>query len=200
MKRIVRSLLFIFVASFLLWSILVFSIYRDSVTEQREKADALVVMGASQWNGRPSPALRDRLDHAHTIFKDGYVKYIILTGGIAEGDTQSESSVGKKYLVNAGVPESVILIEEKGHTTLESLKEVSRITKEKDLDRILFVSHGYHLYRVRKMAEDLDIREPMISAVPIKNDKKKVKLILRESIVYLVYLLRSGYSGLAATG
>ena len=177
-------------------TILVTRIYLDSVTEQRESADALVVMGASQWNGRPSPALRARLDHALSIYNQGYVKNIILTGGIAPGDTQSESAVGRKYLVNKGIPEDVILIEEQGNTTLESLVEVSRIVRENGISRVIFVSHGYHLYRVKRMAEDLDINDPLISSVPIENDKKKIKLVLRESLVYLVYLVTTGYSSI----
>lgn len=198
MRKIIRYIIFLFIITTFLWCFLVISIYKDSVTEQREEADALVVMGASQWNGRPSPALRQRLDHAFTIYSNGYVKYVILTGGIAKGDTESESSVGKRYLVSKGIPESSILIEEKGHTTLESLREVSSLIEQNQLDSVIFVSHGYHLYRVKKMAEHLNIDDPLISAVPIKNDKKKIRLVLKESLIYMIYLLRSGYDGLSA--
>jgi len=198
MRRTVRFFFYIALFFFLLWSFLVASIYIDSVTQQKEKADAVVVMGASQWNGRPSPALRDRLDHAYNIYNDGLVKYIILTGGIARGDTTSESAVGRKYLIKQGVPGSIIFIEEKGHTTLESMKEVKKILQNKKIESVIFVSHGYHLHRVRKMAEDMGIENIKISAVSIKNDSKKIKLVLRESLVYVVYLMRSGYSAVTS--
>lgn len=176
-----------------LWCLLVFNIYKDSVTEHNEKADALVVMGASQWNGRPSPALKERLDHALEIYNQGYADLIILTGGIADGETVSESAVGRNYLINSGIPESSILIEEKGHTTLESLEEVSKLVRQENIDTVLFVSHGYHLFRVKKIAAEFGIKDPLISSVPIKNDKKKIRLILRESVIYMIYLLQSGY-------
>lgn len=199
MRKILKPLLYLFLICTFLWTVLVVRIYIDSITEQRAKVDAVVVMGASQWNGRPSPALKARLDHALRIYNEGIVKYIILTGGIAPGDTVSESAVGKEYLADKGIPENVIFIEEKGHTTLESIREVSRIVKDKDINRIIFVSHGYHLYRVRKIAESMDIEDPLISAVGIKDDKKKIKLVLRESVVYLYYLVSHGYSDLTAS-
>ena len=198
MRRTIRIFLYTGLLLFLLWSFLVASIYIDSVTQQKERADAVVVMGASQWNGRPSPALRDRLDHAYDIYRDGLVKYIVLTGGIARGDSTSESAVGKKYLVSKGVPGSIIFIEEKGHTTLESMKEVKKILSNRNIHSVIFVSHGYHLHRVRKMAEDMGIRNVRISAVSIKNDSKKIKLVLRESLVYVVYLMRTGYSAVTS--
>lgn len=193
MRKLTGYLLVFILIITTLWCLLVFNIYKDSVTEQNEKADALVVMGASQWNGRPSPALKERLDHALEIYNQGYADLIILTGGIADGDTVSESAVGRNYLVNSGIPESSILIEEKGHTTLESLEEVSRLVRQENIDTVLFVSHGYHLFRVKKMAAEFGIKDPLISSVPIKNDKKKIRLILRESVIYMVYLLQSGY-------
>ena len=193
MKKILKfgSIALIFI--FIIWLVLLANIYIQSFSNDKENVDAVVVPGASQWNGRPSPAFRSRLDRAISIYKSGFTKYIILTGGIAQGDTLSESSVGKRYLVKKGIPNSNILIEEKGTTTLESLTEVSNILSKKNIDSVLFVSHGYHIYRVKMMARDLDISNSHASAVSIKDNKKKVKLIVKESFIYIYYLFNNGY-------
>lgn len=177
----------------LLWGVLVFSIYFESISNDREKVDATVVLGASQWNGRPSPALRARLDHAYTIYKQGYSKNIILTGGIAQGDTISESEVGKRYLINKGVSKSTIFIEESGRTTVQSLVKVAEIIEKKNIKSVMFVSHGYHLFRVKKIAADLNIKNTYLSAVEIKNKKKKLRHIIRESFIYILYLVNPDY-------
>ena len=103
----------LFVSAFL-WAYLLLNIILNSSSDDREKVDAIVVLGASQWNGRPSPVLKARLDHANKLFGEGLSSNIALTGGIAEGDTISESRVGMNYLINKGVPDKSILIEEKG--------------------------------------------------------------------------------------
>lgn len=172
-----------------LWVGLVIRIYMDSITDERQKADAVIVLGASQWNGKPSPAFRSRLERAYSIFKEGYVKYVVLTGGVASGETISESAVGKKYLVRKGIPTSVILMEEKGRNTFESMKAVEPIIKQKDIRVVILVSHGYHLYRAKQIAKDIDIEKVFISAVPIKNERKKLKSILKESLSYVFYLI-----------
>lgn len=178
----------------LIWLFLLINIYLNSKSDDKGRVDAIVVLGASQWNGRPSPALKARLDHAYDLYMDDVSEFIILTGGIAKGDTKSESSVGRNYLNNKGVPLSGIIIEETGKTTKESLKKVSEIKKRYDLKTILFVSHGYHLYRVKKIASDLDLGNTYSSAVEVKDKKKKFKLILRESFINILYLFNPYYS------
>lgn len=194
MKFFLKSIGFLIVLCLLVWVFLVYKIYSDSLSKDELNVDAIVVLGASQWNGRPSPALKARLDHALTIFNKGYSKYLILTGGIAEGDTISESKVGKNYLIKKGVSSERILIEEKGKTTKESLGYVSKIITKYDLNKIIFVSHGYHLHRVKKIANDLGIKNTFLSSVEIKNSKKKAKHIIRESLIYILYLINPDYS------
>lgn len=193
MKTFLKTAGLLLVLILLLWGILVFSIYFDSISNDREKVDATVVLGASQWNGRPSPALRARLDHAYTIYKQGDSKNIILTGGIAQGDTISESEVGKRYLINKGVSKSTIFIEESGRTTIQSLVKVAEIIEKKNIKSVMFVSHGYHLFRVKRIAADLNIKNTYLSAVEIKNKKKKLRHIIRESFIYILYLINPDY-------
>ena len=85
-----------------LWIFLLTNIYINSKSLDKGPVDAIVVLGASQWNGRPSPALKARLDHAYNLYADNVGRYIVLTGGIAKGDTISESRVGKNYLIKNG--------------------------------------------------------------------------------------------------
>lgn len=194
MKAIFKYTCFALLIFILLWILLVARIYINSLSNDKQNVDAIVVLGASQWNGRPSPALKARLDHALSIYNEGYAEFIVLTGGIAEGDTISESRVGKTYLVNKGVPKSKILIEEKGRTTKESLKNVSEIIKRNNLKKILFVSHGYHIHRVKKIAKDLEMKNSLASAVEIRDKEKKFKYILKESFIFVIYLFNPEYS------
>ena len=174
------------------FSILIFKIYSQSAINEVQKADAIVVLGAAQWNGNPSPVFKSRLDHALNLYKSDYASKIILTGGIGKEESTSESSVGKKYLIQKGVGESVIYIEEQGHTTWQSLNQVAQIIKNQNLDSVILVSDGFHMMRLKKMSKDLNIKS---LASPVKNSligKAKMvefKYILREAVVYIAYLL-----------
>ena len=121
MRTFLKLLSVVFLSVLFLWIFLLANIYINSKTQDRDKVDAIVVLGASQWNGRPSPALQARLDHAYDLYKADVADYVILTGGIAKGDTISESRVGKNYLNKKGIPNSGIIIEEEGKNTKESL-------------------------------------------------------------------------------
>ena len=176
-----------------LWVLLIFNIYQNSHENDNKKVDAIVVLGASQWNGRPSPALKARLDHAYKLHKKGIAEYIILTGGTAEGDIISESRVGKNYLSKKGIPENKILIEDKGKKTKESLRNITEILDENNFNKILFVSHGYHLYRVKKIARDNNINNIYASAVELKDKKRKFKYIIRESFTNILYSLNPAH-------
>jgi len=185
------SIVFLVIISF--WAFLIISIYHNSRANDSQKVDAIVVMGASQWNGKPSPVLKARLDHAYGLYKKGLAQYIVLTGGIAEGDTISESKVGKNYLSKKSIPPRNILIEEKGRTTKESLENIKGILKSNNIDSILFVSHGYHLYRVKKIAKDNNIDDTYASAVELKDKELKLKYIIRESLINMLYLVNPNY-------
>lgn len=177
----------------LFWLFLLGGIYSNSTNDETRKVDAIVVLGASQWNGRPSPALKSRLNRALDIYNKGFADYIILTGGIAKGDFTSESRVGKEYLHGKGVPLNKILIEEKGLNTSESLIKAASIIKENNFETILFVSHGYHIMRVKKIARGLKIENVYASPVNIQDNWKKIRFMLRESIILPVYMINPDY-------
>jgi uncharacterized SAM-binding protein YcdF (DUF218 family) len=122
---------------------------------QRDAAvpsDAIVVLGAAQYAGRPSPVLRARLDHAFLLWKDGLAPRVILTGGKAEGDVTTEAAVGRNYLRRRGVPDSAMMLEKEGRSTEESLDGVARLMGEHDIDRVILVSDPFHMLRLQILA------------------------------------------------
>lgn len=116
--------------------------------DQRERADAIVVLGAAQYNGRPSPVLKARLDHALELYRQGLAPMVVVTGGIGPGDRMSEATVGHKYL-RAQVPDSAIIVRPDGRTTEESMRSVAEWMREREVARVLLVSDPFHMARLR---------------------------------------------------
>jgi len=150
-------LLFVVVAGALVGVLLVAAIYRQARTDQAGPADAIVVLGTAQWNGQPGPVLRARLDHALNLYRQGLAPLIVVTGGSMPGDAYTEAEAAAGYLIEQGVPPGAILLENEGRDTWESLRGVARLVAEADLGRLLFVSDGFHLFRVKLMARDLGL-------------------------------------------
>jgi vancomycin permeability regulator SanA len=121
------------------------------------QADAVVVLGAAQYDGRPSPVLRDRLDHARELWADDMVDVIVVTGGKQEGDEFSEAQAGLLYLLDEGVPQEEILLEVQGTNTWESLAAAARFLGERDLTDVVLVTDGYHALRVDAIADELGL-------------------------------------------
>jgi uncharacterized SAM-binding protein YcdF (DUF218 family) len=118
-------------------------------------AEAIVVLGAAQYNGRPSKVLRARLDHAYDLYKQGYAKHIITTGGYGPDPNFSEAHAAMQYLVDEkGMDPADIMTEQASLTTRDSVRSASLLMKSKAWNTVLVVSDGFHLFRVRKMFED----------------------------------------------
>lgn len=132
---------------------------RGAVDEARliGTADAIVVLGAAQWDGRPSPVFRARLDHAISLWRAGHAPRLVMTGGRREGDRTTEAATGRVYAIAAGVPDEAILMESDGRSTLESLEAVATILEAEGVGPALFVSDRTHMLRVLRMAKDLGI-------------------------------------------
>ena len=120
--------------------------------DQARPADAIVVLGAAQYAGRPSPVLKARLDHGIALFKKGLAPRLILTGGRGVGDTTTEAAVGRRYAIKHGVPASAILIEDVGRTTDESMDGVAAIMRKAGLRRAVLVSDPFHMLRLDILA------------------------------------------------
>lgn len=191
-KIVLRFFLYLILVLLIIFSVLILKIYNQSTIDESQKADVIVVLGASQWNGSPSPVFMARLDHALVLYKSNYATKIILTGGISKKDLISESLVGKNYLMGKGIIQEAIYIEEEGHTSWQSLNQVVQILEEQNLNSIILVSDGFHMMRLKKMANDLNIQSfasPTNTGPIVKNKTAEFKYILRELIVYIGYLL-----------
>lgn len=115
--------------------------------DQRRHADAIVVLGAAQYNGRPSPVLRARLDHGRDLYRAGLARMIVVTGGIGDGDRMSEATAAQRYLVSGGVPpDSVVL--EAGRNTAASMDSVADYLHGEGASVVLLVSDPFHVARL----------------------------------------------------
>lgn len=158
---------------------------------ETRRADAILVMGAAQWNGRPSPALRARLDSALTLYRRGFASRIILTGSAAPGDQYSEAAVARTYLIERGVDPGVLLIEEQGASTLSSLRAAVTIARAEGIKSVILVTDPYHQLRALKIARDHGLQtyaEPVRDSTPTST-VARAGSIAREAWAYLGYVL-----------
>lgn len=120
-------------------------------------ADAIVVLGAAQYDGRPSPVFRARLDHAIALWREGRAPLLVMTGGGQEGDRTTEAATGRDYAIARGVPAEAIFMEDQGRSTQESLEAVAAILEARGARATLFVSDRMHMLRVMRIAKDLGV-------------------------------------------
>lgn len=140
-----------------LWvGLTMFEVWRVGRTSSFDKADAIVVMGAAQYDGRPSPQLAARLDHALQLWKDGVAPVIVVTGGNQPGDRFTEADASRDYLVDRGVPTSAIVAEATSHSTWEAMSNLRRIADDGNLpiDDIVVVTDPFHSLRSRLIADE----------------------------------------------
>lgn len=157
------------------------------------EADAILVLGAAQYNGRPSPVFRARLDHALALYKQQRARTIVFTGGVGVGDTLSEGEVARRYALRNGVPESAIMVERRGVTSAESITAAAALLRERDLTTVLLVSDSYHMLRADLLARRAGLtpfRAP--ARTPIDESKQRWRFVLRESFVFPVTALLGG--------
>src|SRR5918998_6705838 len=140
-RRLVRRAVSIVVVLVLVaWGVIAAAVIVWGRRDQARPASAIVVLGAAQYAGRPSPVFRARLDHGIALWRRGLAPQLVLTGGTGDRDTTSEAAVGRRYALKQGVPDSAILIETKGRTTSASLRSVARMLKAQDQRRVVLVS------------------------------------------------------------
>ena len=147
------------------WAAVVVAVAVHAARDQATGADAIVVLGAAQYNGRPSPVFRARLDHAATLYQRGFAPVVLVTGDVGPRDSLNEANVGRDYLVRLGLPGEAVLPLAGGHDTYTSLEQVRRWFQGKDSRRVLLVSDGFHMLRLRIIAERLDLT-PYTSPAP----------------------------------
>jgi uncharacterized SAM-binding protein YcdF (DUF218 family) len=156
-------------------------VYRASRHDGARPADAVIVLGAAQYDGRPSPVLQDRLDHALELYEAGLTDRIVLTGGRQEGDRFTEATAGYNYLRAEGVPDEHLLKEVDGHSTWESLAASARFLVDRDLTDVVLVTDGFHAYRVEAIAEDLGLDATVSPSGSRLSGTNEIRQLVRET-------------------
>jgi len=141
----------------LAWGAVVIAVAVTGERDQRVSADAIAVLGAAQYNGRPSPVFRARLDHAATLYRLGLAPIVLVTGGVGTGDTLSEAEVGRGYLIGVGVPPASAVALPAGSDTYASMAEVAGWFRGRGSHRVLLVSDAFHMLRLRILAPRLGL-------------------------------------------
>ena len=165
------------------------AIIHDSHEQELRPADAIVVFGAAEYDGRPSPVYRARLDHANGLFRRGLASVVITTGGAAADPKFSEGGVGRDYLIRRGVPESALIAETQASDTAESAERVAVIMRANHMRSCLAVSDAYHVFRIRKLLEHQGVQvflAPRPDSRP-KSVWQRGVALLRESVSYWLW-------------
>jgi len=133
-------------------------IQQVSQLDEAQPADAIIVLGAAEYRGRPSPVLEGRLNHALILYLKGMAPRVITTGGAGGDPVFTEGSVGRSYLSQHGVPPEAIVVEREGESTAQSVAAVAEIMRRMNLRSAIVVSDGYHIFRVKKMLESSGLK------------------------------------------
>jgi len=153
------------------------------------KADVIVIFGAAEYAGRPSPVYRARLDHAFELFEKGMAPVVITTGGAGQDPDFSEGGVGHDYLLRRGVPEQALIAETQGSDTAQSAARVANIMRVNGMHSCIAVSDAYHVFRIRALLEHEGVR---VEVAPRPESRPRSLLqrfsaAMRESISYLAW-------------
>lgn len=154
-----------------------------------DRADAIVVLGAAQYDGTPSPVFRGRLEHAALLWGQGRAGVVITLGAKQPGDDTTEAESGRQYLVSRGVPSGSLVALPVGHTTLESMRAAARYLKRQGLDSAFLVSDPWHNARIDRMADDLgfDGHASATWTSAARSQERRSEGYLRETFAYLFY-------------
>ena len=177
-------------AAVLIWlAAICVGIVGEALRQEVRPADAIVVFGAAEYSGRPSPVYRARLDHAFDLFEEGVAPVVITTGGAAADPSFSEGGVGHDYLMHRGIPDSSLIEETHGSDTAQSAERIGVIMRANHLHSCVAVSDAYHVFRIRKLLE----HEGMQVYVSPRPDSRPHSLwqragaVLREALSYMVW-------------
>lgn len=151
-----------FVLLLLCWIVSLGAVLTWALEDDADRADAIIVMGAAQYQGKPSPVLRSRLDHAVALWQRGIAKRMVLTGGFGTGDTLSEAGVSRRYVMSRGVPDTVIMTESAGRTSSQSMRAAIDLIHAQRLSTAIVVSDPFHMLRLEIIGRRYGI-EPLTS-------------------------------------
>ncbi len=157
--------------------------------DEKCSCDAAIVLGAATADGVVSPVYRERINHGIWLYENGYVDYLILTGGTGDGNTTSDALAAKNYAIDMGIPAHNIFIEEQSTITEENLQNAKKIMDENALETAIIVSDPLHMKRAMLMAKDYGITayaSPTTTSM-YKSLKTKIPFLLREEFFYIGY-------------
>ncbi len=163
-------------------------IERQSTRDEARPADVVLILGAAEYRGRPSPILKARLDHGLELYREKKAPLILTTGGAGGDPTFTEGEVGRAYLIRQGVPSEAILVEAEGESTMHSLAAAAEIMRRMGLKSCIVVSDGYHIYRAKKMLEAQGFAvygSPRSS--PPQSELRQWWLYTRQAVGYLLW-------------
>jgi len=192
-RRIWKKWLWFFLTIVIGYAVAVYiGIVRQSSKDESRQADAIVVFGAAEYVGRPSPVFKARLDHAADLFRRGLAPVVIATGGAGADPKFSEGQVGREYLKSLGIPDDHLIAETQSIDTAESARRVAAIMRENHMNTCLAVSDGYHIFPIKQMLAREGIT---VFGSPRPNSKpqslvKKNEAIFHEIASYTLWLLR----------
>jgi uncharacterized SAM-binding protein YcdF (DUF218 family) len=164
-------------------------VVRQGSRDEARRADAIVVFGAAEYAGRPSPVYRARLDHAYDLFAQGLAPIVITTGGAGADPTYSEGGVGRDYLARRGIPDRCLIAETQGGDTAESAQRVSAILRTNHLHTVLAVSDAYHIFRIKKLLAGQGVvtfGSPRSGSIP-RTPAARLAAATREAVSYCVW-------------
>jgi uncharacterized SAM-binding protein YcdF (DUF218 family) len=172
-------------ASALAYTVSLVMVLVVSQQDERRPAEAIVVLGAAQYNGRPSPVLRARLDHALGLYREGLAPLVLVTGGVGRGDTLSEATVARRYLIYHGVPAGAVVAQSEGRTTRASMTAVNAWLRGRGLRRVILVSDPFHMFRLR-----IEARRTALEAYTSPTETSPIS---ENPVLELRYLLAEAY-------
>jgi len=185
-----RLLLLAVSAALIILTVTALQVVHSASLEETSRADAIVVFGAAEYYGRPSPVLRARLNHAFDLYQLHLAPVIITTGGAADDPKFSEGGVGEDHLRKLGVPESALIAETQGSNTAESARRVAVIMHANGLHSCIAVSDAYHVFRIRKLLQHEGIGPVYVAPRPDSRPHSAVQrsfAVLREATSYLLW-------------
>jgi uncharacterized SAM-binding protein YcdF (DUF218 family) len=164
-------------------------IVRAAAEAPAKKADVIVVFGAAEYAGRPSPVYRARLDHGYELFQKGMAPVVIKTGGSAQDPDFSEGGVGRDYLLRRGIPEQALIAETQGSDTAQSAARVANIMRTNGMGSCIAVSDAYHVFRIRALLEKQGVQ---VELAPRPESRphplwERFAAVMREAASYLAW-------------
>ena len=164
-------------------------IVRSAAEAPTKKADVIVVFGAAEYAGHPSPVYRARLDHAYELFQQGMAPVVITTGGSALDPDFSEGGVGRDYLLRRGVPERALIAETQGSDTAQSAARVANIMRANGMRSCIAVSDAFHVFRIRALLEHEGVH---VELAPRPESRPRAQwdrfaAVMREAASYLAW-------------